>query len=133
MYVFASPGCPAATRHWLDETLPLILLALAFSGGVVAFGRHALRSEREQRRVSRHFHEEIQRRQGTEDMLRQSQKMEVLGHLSGAVAHDFNNLRLQQPAHGHSDERPLLSVTLPELAGNARVESSLRAIDTAPN
>ena len=116
LYVSAGIAISALDDEFWRTTL--LRGAIALPAVLAMFGLALYALRRAQRMA-----EEQARRETAEAAMKQAQRLEAIGQLTGGVAHDFNNLLMIVSGNAELLQR--------QLAGDPRVRRSLEAIDIA--
>jgi len=114
VYAIAGVSSAALRAEWLGAMATHLMFGLPATLVVVAVLWVALRR-------TRRLYEEAERREVAEDALRQAQRLEAIGQLTGGVAHDFNNLLM------------IVSGSAYRLRRDMKDEKQLRLLDAIVN
>ncbi|MBX9739323.1 MAG: response regulator [Beijerinckiaceae bacterium] len=92
VYVVGAQDMSIVIGHWRSAMAQHLYFGIPATFAMFLIAMAAVRQAREQAHTLQALREEGERRAFAEEALRQANKLEAIGRLTGGVAHDFNNL-----------------------------------------
>jgi two-component system NtrC family sensor kinase len=130
LYVSATISYDAINADWIGDALRLAAFTFPTALALAWVSWVALQHTRREHQALQRWRDEIAKRAQVEDALRQTQRLEALGHLTGGVAHDVNNLLMVVSNNAYLLQRRLRSGVFDEAQTLKPLDAILRAVAT---